>query len=82
MSCSPRLRRRKVARLGIAMAACLFPMLGLAQVQSARAPAPVQEALQSAWQRYPGYRAAQAQLAAAQARRTAAGQPLYNPELG
>ncbi|WP_140908524.1 TolC family protein [Cognatiluteimonas lumbrici] len=81
MSCSPRLRRRKVARLGIAMAACLFPMLGLAQVQSARAPAPVQEALQSAWQRYPGYRAAQAQLAAAQARRTAAGQPLYNPEL-
>ena len=81
MSCSPRLRRRKVARLGIAMTACLFPMLGLAQVQSARAPAPVQEALQSAWQRYPGYRAAQAQLAAAQARRTAAGQPLYNPEL-
>lgn len=81
MSCSPRLRRRKVARLGIAMAACLFPMLGLAQVQSARAPAPVQEALQAAWQRYPGYRAAQAQLAAAQARRTAAGQPLHNPEL-
>lgn len=79
MSCSPRLRRRKVARLGIAVAACLFPIMGVAQVQ--RAPAPVQEALQSAWQHYPGYRAAQAQLTAAQARRNAAGQPLYNPEI-
>src|SRR5690606_34386211 len=45
------------------------------------APMPVQRALQTAWQDYPGYRATQAQLAAAQARRTAAGQPLYNPEL-
>ncbi len=81
MSCSPRPRRRQVARLGIAMMACLFPVLVLAQTVTDRAPMPVQRALQTAWQDYPGYRATQAQLAAAQARRTAAGQPLYNPEL-
>ena len=81
MSCSARPRRRQVARLGIAMAACLFPVLVLAQTATALAPVPVQRALQAAWQNYPGYRATQAQLAAAQARRNAAGQPLYNPEL-
>ena len=63
------------------MTACLFPVLVLAQTVTDRAPMPVQRALQTAWQDYPGYRATQAQLAAAQARRTAAGQPLYNPEL-
>jgi cobalt-zinc-cadmium efflux system outer membrane protein len=81
MSCLARPWRRTVARLGIAMVACLFPILALAQSPTALAPVPLQEALQAAWQRYPGARASQAQLAAAQARRDAAGRPLYNPEL-
>jgi cobalt-zinc-cadmium efflux system outer membrane protein len=39
------------------------------------------DALRAAWQNHPTYRAAEAQLAAAQARRDAASRPLYNPAL-
>ena len=51
-----------------------------AQAPDSLAPAPIRDALQAAWQRHPSYRATEAQLAAAQARLAAAGQPLYNPE--
>ncbi|WP_242112153.1 TolC family protein [Luteimonas aquatica] len=50
-------------------------------IAQARAPDAVREAVRDAWLRYPGQQAAQAQLAATQARRDAAAQPLYNPEL-
>lgn len=45
------------------------------------APESVRTALQAAWRQHPNYRAVQAQLAAAQARLEAAGEPLYNPEV-
>lgn len=76
-------RRRIVARLaGAILTASLLsgPVLA-AQAPDSLAPAPIREALQVAWQRHPSYRATEAQLAAAQARLAAAGQPLYNPEL-
>ena len=44
------------------------------------APAPIREALVRAWRDHPAAAAVDAQLAAAQARLAAAGQPLYNPE--
>jgi len=76
-------RGRCVPRLaGAILVACLLagPVLA-AEPPATRAPAPIREALQLAWQRHPSYRATEAQLAAAQARLDAAGQPLYNPEL-
>ncbi|KGQ17889.1 Outer membrane protein [Lysobacter dokdonensis DS-58] len=64
------------------LAACLLAgSLSAAELPAARAPAPIREAVKSAWQQHPSYRATEAQLAAAQARLDAAGQPLYNPEL-
>jgi len=45
------------------------------------APAAIRDAIRDAWQRHPGQRAADAQLAAARARYDAAAQPLYNPTL-
>lgn len=52
-----------------------------AESSNSIAPAPIRGALQAAWQNHPTYRATEAQLAAANARFKAAGQPLYNPEL-
>lgn len=76
-------RRRLVARLAGAVltASLLSAPTFAAQTPDSQAPAPLREALQAAWQQHPSYRATEAQLAAAQARLTAAGQPLYNPEL-
>lgn len=45
-----------------------------------RAPAPLQSALADAWRRHPDSAAIDARMAAARARLTAAGQPIYNPE--
>lgn len=74
-------RRRLVARLAIALVVCLLAgPAWAAQAPEAMAPAPLRAALLAAWQRHPSYRATEAQLAAARARLTAAGQPLYNPE--
>jgi cobalt-zinc-cadmium efflux system outer membrane protein len=76
-------RRRIVARLAVAiLTASLLSGPAIAvQAPDSLAPAPLREALQAAWQQHPSYRATEAQLAAAQARLDAAGQPLYNPEL-
>ncbi|MBL0162481.1 MAG: TolC family protein [Xanthomonadales bacterium] len=46
-----------------------------------QAPPALRDALQGAWQDHPLHDVTEAQLAAASARRDAAGQPLYNPEL-
>jgi cobalt-zinc-cadmium efflux system outer membrane protein len=48
---------------------------------TAQAPADLRAAVREAWLRYPGQRVAEARLAASKARRDAAAQPLYNPEL-
>ncbi len=45
------------------------------------APAPIKQALQSAWRNHPNSRITESLLAAARARADAAGRPLYNPEL-
>ena len=45
------------------------------------APLALRSALQAAWQQHPRFRVTEAELSAANARRDAAGQPLYNPEL-
>lgn len=76
-------RRRIVARLAVAIltASLLSGPALAAQAPDSLAPTPIREALRAAWQRHPSYRATEAQLAAAQARLAAAGQPLYNPEL-
>lgn len=76
-------RRRIVARLAVAIltASLLSGPTMAAQAPDSLAPAPLREALQAAWQHHPSYRATEAQIAAAQARLDAAGQPLYNPEL-
>lgn len=76
-------RRRIAARLAVAIltASLLSAPALAAHTPNSLAPAPLREALRAAWQRHPSYRATQAQLAAAQARLAAAGQPLYNPEL-
>lgn len=75
---------RRIARAVVAiLATCV--LLGAATaaepVTGDAAPPPVRAALQAAWRQHPTYRATEAQLAAAQARLDAAGQPLYNPEL-
>jgi len=46
-----------------------------------RAPSPVTEALRRAWQRSPALQAAEAKLAAAEARAVSAARPIYNPDL-
>ncbi|HEX7915795.1 TolC family protein [Rudaea sp.] len=46
-----------------------------------RAPLALTQSLRTIWQRNPAVQAAQARLAAAQARADAAGRPIYNPEL-
>ena len=68
----------------IGLAACVLNAeVAAAEVASplAVAPEPVRVALQAAWQRHPSYRMTEAQLAAANARLDAAGQPIYNPEI-
>jgi cobalt-zinc-cadmium efflux system outer membrane protein len=79
--CSP--RRRLVVRLTTAIALVIaYAMPAVAADSPAPlAPPAVREALRSAWQNHPSYRATEAQLAAARARLDAAGQPLYNPEV-
>jgi cobalt-zinc-cadmium efflux system outer membrane protein len=74
-------RRRFVVRAAVALLA-IGPWLTPAWAADAStAPPAIRQALQAAWQQHPSYRATEAQLAAARARLTAAGQPLYNPEL-
>lgn len=75
---------RCVARALVALlATCMLPCAATAAepIVNDAAPAPVRAALQVAWRQHPTYRATEAQLAAAQARLDAAGEPLYNPEL-
>jgi len=76
-------RRHSVVRLGIAVAIVIALSMPVFAADSAAPPAPpaIREALQSAWQHHPSYRATEAQLTAARARLDAAGQPLYNPEV-
>ena len=50
-------------------------------VLTTTAPAPIKQALQSAWNNHPNSRITESQLAAARARADAASRPLYNPEL-
>ena len=76
-------RRLSVVRLAVVVLAA-FPLLGqvaAAQTPDTSAPPAIRDALQAAWGRHPGSRATEAQLAAAQARLNAAGQPIYNPEM-
>ena len=76
-------RRLSVVRLAVVVLAA-FPLLGqvaAAQTPDTSAPPAIRDALQAAWGRHPGSRATEAQLAAAQARLNAAGQPIYNPEI-
>lgn len=81
MPVSPSSRRRFVVRVAVVLLA-VGPWLATAwAADAALAPPPVRQALQAAWQQHPSYRATEAQLAAARARLSAAGQPLYNPEL-
>ena len=77
-------RRRSVVRLAamvLLTASGLSGWAWAAQSPETQAPLALRDALQIAWQHHPSYRATEAQLAAANARLTAAGQPLYNPEL-
>lgn len=76
-------RRRTVAWLAFVMftASLLSSTALAAQPADFIAPPAIRDALQTAWQRHPAYRATEAQLAAARARLDAAGQPLYNPEI-
>ena len=74
-------RRHFVVRAAVALLA-IGPWLAPAWATDASiAPPAIRQALQAAWQQHPSYRATEAQLAAARAHLTAAGQPLYNPEL-
>ena len=74
-------RRHFVVRSAVALLA-IGPWLAPAWATDASiAPPAIRQALQAAWQQHPSYRATEAQLAAARAHLTAAGQPLYNPEL-
>ena len=76
-------RRRFVVRLAVVVLAA-FLLLGqaaAAQSPDTSAPLAIRDALQAAWARHPGSRTTEAQLAAAQARLNAAGQPIYNPEM-
>jgi cobalt-zinc-cadmium efflux system outer membrane protein len=76
-------RRRFVVRPGIAigLAIALSMPVFAADTVAPVAPPAIREALQSAWQHHPSFRATEAQLTAARARLDAAGQPLYNPEV-
>ncbi|MBW8373131.1 MULTISPECIES: TolC family protein [Stenotrophomonas] len=76
-------RRRFAVRLACAMALALALSMPAAAADSSAPAAPpaIREALQSAWQHHPAYRATEAQLTAARARLDAARQPLHNPEL-
>ncbi|MCB1569151.1 MAG: TolC family protein [Xanthomonadales bacterium] len=76
-------RRLLVVRLAVVVLAA-FSLLGqvaAAQSSDPSAPLAIRDALQAAWARHPGSRATEAQLAAAQDRLNAAGQPIYNPEI-
>lgn len=78
--CTP--RRRFVVRLALAIALAIVPFApAFAQARPASAPLEMRQALQMAWQQHPTYRATEAQLAAASARRDAAARPFYNPQL-
>ena len=78
-----RLPRRYVARLAAML--CMASLSAYATAAetpaSSQAPAAIRDALQAAWSQHPSSRAIEAQIAAARARRDAAAQPLYNPEL-
>ncbi|MBS1939651.1 MAG: TolC family protein [Bacteroidetes bacterium] len=78
--CTP--RRRFVVRLALAIVAANVSFTpAFAQEHPATAPLELRQALRAAWQQHPTYRTIEAQLTAATARRDAAAQPLYNPQL-
>lgn len=58
-----------------------YSKANVAPVLTTTAPAPIKQALQSAWNNHPNSRITESQLAAARARADAASRPLYNPEL-
>lgn len=76
-----RLPRRLVARAAVAVLITGLPLAAACARAAEAASAPLRQALQTAWQQHPDYRATEAQLTAARARLDAAAQPLYNPEL-
>lgn len=76
-------QRRGVVRLAVAFLAAisLSGPAWASQADPAVAPPALRDALRSACQNHPAYRATQSRLAASRARLDAVGQPLYNPEI-
>lgn len=74
-------RRRVVVRLAVALCLAMANSTVFSAETQAMAPVPIRSALQSAWRHHPSYATTQAELAAASARREAAAQPIYNPEI-
>lgn len=83
MSVSPNFR---FPRIEVMLGVCLLVFTSHstaaeAPISTTTAPAPIKQALQSAWRNHPNSRITESLLAAARARADAAGRPLYNPEL-
>ena len=83
MSVSPNFR---FPGIEVMLGVCLLVFTGHstaaeATTSTTTAPAPIKQALQSAWRNHPNSRITESLLAAARARADAAGRPLYNPEL-
>lgn len=74
-------RRRPLVRLLVTVCIANTTLWLCSVAMAQQAPQALRDALQSAWQQHPLHAFTEAQLAAANARRDAAGQPLYNPEL-
>lgn len=75
-------QRRRIARLAIFVLSAVvlsWPVIAAPPALVPAAPPAIRDALRTAWQQHPSYRATEAQLAASRARLDAAGQPLYNP---
>ena len=83
MSLSSRFRFNRIdAVLGLCLLVFASHSYAAESVASAStAPAPLKQALQSAWRNHPNSRITEALLSAARARADAASRPLYNPEL-
>ena len=85
MSVSSRFRFQRIeAVLGLCLLAFAnhsYAAESVISTSNASAPAPLKQALQSAWRNHPNSRITDALLNAARARADAASRPLYNPEL-
>ncbi len=76
-------RRNPVAHVVVLVSLAIFlaPPIHATESPVALAPSDIRAALQGAWRQHPSFRATEAQLAAANARRDAAAKPLYNPAI-